>query len=67
MSDTNETAGGGRKERYKVAGDRVVEKLKEAKELVEGVPSKIKEGVSKEEAEGVKSQLEEAGAQVELK
>ena len=41
--------------------------LKEAKEMVEGVPSKIKEGVDKEEAEGVKKQLEEAGAQVELK
>ena len=41
--------------------------LKEAKELVEGAPSNIKEGVSKEEAEEVKKQLEEAGASVELK
>ncbi len=41
--------------------------LKEAKDMVEGVPSTIKEGVSKDEAEGVKKQLEEAGAQVELK
>ncbi|RMD79845.1 MAG: 50S ribosomal protein L7/L12 [Gammaproteobacteria bacterium] len=41
--------------------------LKEAKELVEGVPSTIKEGVSKEEAEQIKKQLEEAGASVELK
>lgn len=41
--------------------------LKEAKELVEGVPSQIKEGVAKDEAEDVKKQLEEAGAQVELK
>lgn len=41
--------------------------LKEAKEMVEGVPSKIKEGVAKDEAEDVKKQLEEAGAQVELK
>jgi large subunit ribosomal protein L7/L12 len=41
--------------------------LKEAKELVEGVPSAIKEGVSKDEAEEVKKQLEEAGAQVEVK
>ena len=41
--------------------------LKEAKELVEGVPSPIKEGASKEEAEDIKKQLEEAGAQVELK
>lgn len=41
--------------------------LKEAKEMVEGVPSTIKEGVSKDEAEEVKKQLEEAGATVELK
>jgi len=41
--------------------------LKEAKELVEGVPGAVKEGVSKEEAEQIKSKLEEAGATVELK
>ena len=41
--------------------------LKEAKDLVEGAPSTIKEGVSKDEAEGMKKQLEEAGAKVELK
>ena len=41
--------------------------LKEAKELVEGVPSKIKEGVNKDEAEAIKAKLEEAGAAVELK
>lgn len=41
--------------------------LKEAKDMVEGVPSKIKEGVSKEEAEEVKKKLEEAGASVEIK
>jgi len=41
--------------------------LKEAKELVDGAPKAVKEGVSKEEAESVKSQLEEAGAEVELK
>lgn len=41
--------------------------LKEAKELVESAPSAVKEGVSKEEAEDVKKQLEEAGAGVELK
>ena len=41
--------------------------LKEAKDLVEGVPSTIKEGVNKEEAEEVKKQLEEAGASVEVK
>lgn len=41
--------------------------LKEAKEMVEGCPSTVKEAASKAEAEDVKKQLEEAGAQVELK
>ena len=41
--------------------------LKEAKELVDGAPSPIKEGASKEDAEEAKAALEEAGAQVELK
>jgi large subunit ribosomal protein L7/L12 len=41
--------------------------LKEAKDAVEGTPSTIKEGVSKDEAEEVKKQLEEAGAAVEIK
>ena len=41
--------------------------LKEAKDTVEGTPSLIKEGVSKDEAEEVKKQLEEAGGSVELK
>ena len=41
--------------------------LKEAKDAVEGAPSTIKEGVSKDEAEDVKKQLEDAGAAVELK
>lgn len=41
--------------------------LKEAKELVEGAPAPLKEGVGKDEAEDVKKQLEEAGAEVELK
>ena len=41
--------------------------LKEAKELVESAPATIKEGVSKEEAEEVKKQLEDEGAQVEIK
>ncbi len=41
--------------------------LKEAKELVEGAPSTVKEGISKDEAEEIKKQLEEAGASVELK
>ena len=41
--------------------------LKEAKEMVEGVPSTVKEGAAKAEAEDIKKQLEEAGATVELK
>ena len=41
--------------------------LKEAKALVDGAPGKVKEGVSKEEAESVKAKLEEAGASVEIK
>ena len=41
--------------------------LKEAKELVEGAPSTVKEAASKEEAEDIKKQLEEAGASAELK
>lgn len=41
--------------------------LKEAKDLVDGAPKPVKEGVSKEEANSIKQQLEEAGAEVELK
>ena len=41
--------------------------LKEAKELVDAAPKAIKEGVSKDEAEALKKQLEEAGAEVEVK
>jgi large subunit ribosomal protein L7/L12 len=41
--------------------------LKEAKDLVDGAPSPVKEGVSKDEAEDAKKQLEEVGAQVEVK
>ena len=41
--------------------------LKEAKAMVEGAPSAVKEGASKEEAEDIKKQLEEAGAKVEFK
>jgi large subunit ribosomal protein L7/L12 len=40
--------------------------LKEAKDLVEGAPKSVKEGLSKQEAEAAKSQLEAAGATVEL-
>jgi large subunit ribosomal protein L7/L12 len=41
--------------------------LKEAKAVVDGVPGNVKEGVSKDEADGIKSQLEEAGASAEIK
>ncbi len=41
--------------------------LKEAKDLVDGAPNAVKEGIAKDEAESIKSQLEEAGASVELK
>ena len=41
--------------------------LKEAKDMVDGAPTAIKEGASKDEAEALKKQLEEAGAEVELK
>ncbi len=41
--------------------------LKEAKEMVDGAPATLKEGVSKDEAEGLKKSLEEAGAEVEIK
>ena len=41
--------------------------LKEAKDMVDGAPSVLKEGVAKADAEGLKKQLEEAGAEVELK
>ncbi len=41
--------------------------LKEAKELVDGAPKPLKEGISKEESEAIKNKLEEAGAKVEVK
>jgi len=41
--------------------------LKESKDLVDGAPATLKEGVSKDEAEGLKKSLEEAGAEVEIK
>jgi large subunit ribosomal protein L7/L12 len=41
--------------------------LKESKELVEGCPKAVKEGISKDEAEDIKKQLEEAGAEIEIK
>lgn len=41
--------------------------LKEAKELVDGAPSMVKEGISKDEAESIRGKLQEAGAQVDIK
>ena len=41
--------------------------LKEAKDMVDGAPNTIKEGIAKDEAEGLKKSLEEAGAEVEIK
>lgn len=41
--------------------------LKEAKELVDGAPSKVKEGITKEEAEAIRDKLQDVGAQVEIK
>jgi large subunit ribosomal protein L7/L12 len=41
--------------------------LKEAKDLVDGAPNAVKEGVARDEADGIKAQLEEAGAEVEIK
>lgn len=51
----------------KLVKDLTGKGLKEAKDLVDGAPQPIKEGVAKDEAEALKKQLEEAGAEVELK
>ncbi len=61
------SAGQAKLQVVKVVKDITALGLKEAKDLVDGAPKAIKEGVSKEEAEQIKSQLEEAGADVELK
>ena len=60
-------AGGNKLGVVKVVKDLTGLGLKEAKDLVDGAPKPIKEGVSKEEAESVKAQLLEAGAEVEIK
>ena len=60
-------AGGSKLAVVKLVKELTGQGLKEAKDLVDNVPSAIKEGVSKDEAEGLKSSLEEAGAEVELK
>lgn len=60
-------AGANKIQVIKVVKDLTGKGLKEAKDLVDGAPKAVKEGVKKEEAETVKKQLEEAGAVVELK
>lgn len=60
-------AGGAKLQVVKVVKDITALGLKEAKDLVDGAPKPVKEGVSKEEAETIKAQLEEAGAEVEVK
>ncbi len=61
------SAGGAKLQVIKLVKELTGLGLKEAKEIVDAAPKAIKEGVSKEEAESLKSQLEEAGAEVELK
>ena len=61
------SAGGAKLQIVKLVKDITGLGLKEAKELVDGAPKAIKEGVSKEEAESIKAQLTEGGAEVEVK
>ncbi|OWP64864.1 50S ribosomal protein L7/L12 [Hymenobacter amundsenii] len=61
------SAGGAKLAVVKLVKDLTGLGLKEAKELVDGAPKPVKEGVSKDEADGLKKQLEEAGAEVEVK
>ena len=61
------TAGQAKLQVIKVVKDLAGLSLGDAKALVDGAPKAVKEGVSKEEAESIKAQLEEAGAEVELK
>ncbi|UKN01032.1 50S ribosomal protein L7/L12 [Paracrocinitomix mangrovi] len=61
------SAGGSKLAVVKLVKELTGAGLKEAKELVDGAPATLKEGVSKDEAEGLKSSLEEAGAEVEIK
>ena len=60
-------AGGAKLQVVKLVKDLAGMGLKEAKELVDAAPKPLKEGISKEEAESLKAQLEEAGAEVEMK
>jgi large subunit ribosomal protein L7/L12 len=59
-------AGGSKLQVVKLVKDLAGLGLKEAKELVDGAPKAVKEGIAKDEAEALKKQLEEAGAEVEL-
>ena len=61
------SAGAGKLAVVKLVKDLTGLGLKEAKELVDGAPKPLKEGVTKDEAESLKKQLEEAGAEVEVK
>ncbi len=61
------SAGQAKLQVVKVVKDLTGLGLKEAKDIVDAAPKPVKEGVSKEEAESIKAQLEEAGAEVELK
>jgi large subunit ribosomal protein L7/L12 len=61
------SAGGAKLQIVKLVKDLTGLGLKEAKDLVDGAPKAIKEGVSKEEAESIKAQLVEAGAEIEVK
>ncbi len=61
------SAGQAKLQVVKVVKDLTGLGLKEAKDIVDAAPKPVKEGVSKEEAESIKAQLEEAGADVELK
>jgi large subunit ribosomal protein L7/L12 len=60
-------AGGAKLAVVKLVKELTGKGLKEAKELVDSAPAAVKEGVSKDEADGLKSSLEEAGAEVEIK
>lgn len=60
-------AGAGKLGVVKVVKDLTGLGLKEAKDLVDGAPKPVKEGIAKEEAESIKKALEEAGAKVEIK
>ena len=62
-----QAAGGSKLAVVKLVKELTGQGLKEAKELVDSAPKAIKEGVTKDEAEALKTQLEEAGAEVELK